>query len=84
MRSVADHLAAVLDGRAERLPDAEWPPRAALLVGNEYEGLHSWVLALCDRRVTIPMQPGTDSLNLGVAAGIFIHHWSSHHAVGRS
>jgi len=68
-----DRVATVLDPRAERLPDAAWGPRTALVFGNEFEGLSGEWLAACDRRVTIPMQPGTDSLNLGVAAGIFVY-----------
>jgi tRNA G18 (ribose-2'-O)-methylase SpoU len=42
-------------------------------LGNEFAGLEAPVLALCDRRVTIPMQPGMDSLNLGAAAAIFAY-----------
>jgi len=65
--------AAVLDDRAERLDEFRWPGRTGLLVGNEYDGLGPTWLPLCDRRVTIPMAPGTDSLNLGVAAGVFLY-----------
>jgi tRNA(Leu) C34 or U34 (ribose-2'-O)-methylase TrmL len=32
--------------------------------------------AVCPRRVTIPMKLGTDSLNLAVAAGIFLYHFT--------
>ena len=70
-----ERVATVLDQNAERLTEARWAPRTALLFGNEFEGLSDDWLALCDRRLTIPMQPGTDSLNLGVAAGIFIYAW---------
>lgn len=66
-------LAAVLDEQAEPLAGLRWPSRAGILLGNEHEGLRSDWLSASDRRVTIPMQPGTDSLNLGVAAGIFIY-----------
>lgn len=66
-------LAAVLDDQAEPLAGLRWPPRAGILFGNEYEGLRGNWLSASDRLVTIPMQPGTDSLNLGVAAGIFIY-----------
>lgn len=66
-------LAAVLDPQAERLAESSWPPRAAVLLGNETDGLRQQYLALCDRRLTIPMHPGTDSLNLGVAAGVFLY-----------
>jgi tRNA G18 (ribose-2'-O)-methylase SpoU len=66
-------LATVLDDRAEWIGHVRWPPRAGLLLGNEADGLRDDYLSLCDRRVTIPMRPGTDSLNLGVAAGIFVY-----------
>ena len=31
----------------------------------------------CNRKVTIPMKLGTDSLNVAVAAGIFLYHFTS-------
>jgi len=66
-------VAAVVDDRAERLSDFRWPRRTALVFGNEYHGLRDPWLSACDRRVTIPMRPDVDSLNLGVAAGIFLY-----------
>jgi tRNA G18 (ribose-2'-O)-methylase SpoU len=66
-------FAATLDPAAEQLSEVGWPPRAGLLFGNEYSGLDDATLGFCPRRVTIPMHLGTDSLNLGVAAGIFIY-----------
>jgi tRNA G18 (ribose-2'-O)-methylase SpoU len=70
-------VATVLDDTAERVCDVRWHPRTALVLGNEFEGIPPQYLALCDRRVTIPMQPGTDSLNVGVAAGIFVYKWKA-------
>lgn len=73
--------ATVLDEDAEPLAGAARPARFGLLLGNEAQGLgEQWVRA-CDRRITIPMQCGTDSLNVAVAAGIFMYHFmqeSSH------
>ncbi len=66
-------LAAVLDDRAVPLPRLAWPRRAAVLLGNEFDGLGEPWLEFCTQRVTIPMAHQTDSLNLGVAAGIFVH-----------
>jgi len=43
---------------------------AALLLGTEGEGLSEEALARADRRVRIAMEPGVDSLNVSVAAGI--------------
>jgi len=72
-RRQVELVAAVLDDGAERLPDFRWPRRTALVFGNEYHGLRDPWLSACDRLVTIPMTPGVDSLNLGVAAGIFLY-----------
>jgi TrmH family RNA methyltransferase len=68
--------ATVLDESAEPLSRAARPPRFALLFGNEAQGLPSEIIAACDRRITIPMHLGTDSLNVMVAAGIFLYHFT--------
>lgn len=47
--------------------------RAAVIVGSEGPGLPDAVLARC-RRVSIPMARGWDSLNVGVAAALALHH----------
>ncbi len=51
------------------------PPTAArrvLVVGNEGEGVNLAVEALADERVQIPVAPGSDSLNVVVAASILL------------
>jgi tRNA G18 (ribose-2'-O)-methylase SpoU len=68
--------AAVLDDSAEPLDGATRPDRFALLFGNEGHGLQDEVIGLCQRRITIPMPPGVDSLNVSIAAGIFIYHFT--------
>ena len=71
------HLAAsVLDPSAPLLDTAPCPQRLALLLGNERNGLNPGVVEACDSRWTIPMRSGTDSLNVAVAAGIFLYHFS--------
>ena len=70
-------FATVLDDAAEPLVHVAKPLRLALLFGNEADGLDARWQTLCDRRLTISMQPGTDSLNVAIAAGIFLHHFSS-------
>lgn len=45
----------------------------AVVFGNEPDGLSDAWSDLCDVRVTIPIKPGVDSLNLAVAAGIILH-----------
>ncbi len=61
---------------AEPLAHAGRPARLALLFGNEANGLGSEWLDLCDRRLTIPMR-AADSLNVAIAAGIFLYHFTN-------
>ncbi len=46
------------------------PPRVALLVGHEYDGLSPAALAGADLRVRIPMARPVDSINLAAACAI--------------
>jgi tRNA G18 (ribose-2'-O)-methylase SpoU len=67
-------VATVTDPAAEPLDAFDRPDRLALLLGSESDGLGPDWLARCERRVTIPMRPGAESLNVAVAAGIVLHH----------
>lgn len=49
------------------------PARLAVVLGEEAEGLGNPWEARCDELLTIPMPGGTDSLNVAVAAGIFLY-----------
>jgi tRNA G18 (ribose-2'-O)-methylase SpoU len=49
---------------------ADGPPRAAVLLGAEGEGLSRRALAAADLRTRIPMAHGVDSLNVGAAAAV--------------
>jgi tRNA G18 (ribose-2'-O)-methylase SpoU len=64
------------DAEALPLGEAPRPERAVLVVGSEGVGLEAPLLEAADLRVRIPMAPGVDSLNLGVAAGIALYHFS--------
>jgi len=46
------------------------PPKLALVIGAEGPGLTAAAESAADHRVSIPIQPAVDSLNLAVAAGI--------------
>jgi tRNA G18 (ribose-2'-O)-methylase SpoU len=48
----------------------ERPEKAALIVGNEVEGLSNDLLSLCDDIAEIPMMGKKESLNVSVAAAI--------------
>jgi len=71
-------VATVLDPGAESLAQAKRVKRMAFLFGNEAQGLSPAQTALCDRRVTIPMHHGTDSLNVSTAAAIVLYHFTQY------
>jgi tRNA G18 (ribose-2'-O)-methylase SpoU len=66
-------IATVLDETAERLDSIVSVARLGVVFGSEAQGLDQTTIAECNRRVTIPMKLGTDSLNVAVAAGIFLY-----------
>ena len=70
-------MATVLDTDAIPLAQMQRPLRLGLLFGSEGYGLHRQWIDLCDHKVTIPMQLGTDSLNVAVSAGVFLYHFTS-------
>jgi tRNA G18 (ribose-2'-O)-methylase SpoU len=71
-------VATVLSADAEPLSTARRLKRTALLFGNEAQGLSAEYINLCDRRITIPMHMGTDSLNVSAAAGIILYHFTQY------
>jgi tRNA G18 (ribose-2'-O)-methylase SpoU len=66
----------VLSPDAEPLETARRGPRLGIVLGNEAQGLDPASIDACDRRVTIRMREGIDSLNVAVAAGIFLYHFT--------
>ena len=68
-----ENIAAVLDAEAEALNAIDVRARVAVAFGNEADGLDGETIGHCDRRVTIPMKRGTDSLNVAVAAAVFLY-----------
>jgi len=67
----------VLDANATPLSEFRFPERTVLLMGNEYDGVSAGARADAFRPLTIPMLNGTDSLNVAVSSGIFLHHYRS-------
>jgi TrmH RNA methyltransferase len=65
-----------LSARAIPLAQAERPGRMILLLGNESDGLPETQLRHADELVVIPMAERIDSLNVGIAAGILLHHYA--------
>ncbi len=69
-------IAAVADPAAEPFERVPRPRRVGLVLGDEHQGVAPEWLALCHRAVTIPMRAGAGSLNVAVAAGILMYHFS--------
>ncbi|GGZ75403.1 23S rRNA methyltransferase [Ignatzschineria indica] len=59
---------------AQFYSDLSAPARCALVMGNEGQGVSPTLLAMATQKVKIPMLGATESLNVGVAAGILIYH----------
>ena len=64
--------AAVVDRDADSLLSADFSGGAAVLIGNEGNGLPREVSNACTSRMTIPMAPHSNSLNAAMAAGLFL------------
>lgn len=56
-----------------------WPSRCVLVLGAEGDGVRRGIEAVSDLRVRLPMV-GMESLNVAVAAGIFLHAWADAHS----
>jgi RNA methyltransferase, TrmH family len=60
--------------RGGSAPDAlNWIGRVVLFVGGEGPGLTDALIAACDDRVTIPMEPPVESLNVAVAGALLVY-----------
>lgn len=68
-------LLALTPGAAEPLDRVPRGGRVAVVLGPEGPGLSEAILARC-RPVGIPMSGGFDSLNVAVASGIALHHFT--------
>ena len=55
-------------------PDtADWSGSIALLLGGEGHGLDPTVVAGCDARVSVPMAPPVESLNVAAAGAVLVY-----------
>lgn len=65
-------IAAVARGGMD--PDAiDWTGKAGIVLGSEGTGLPEEVVAACDARVSIPMSPHVESLNVATAGAILVY-----------
>ena len=71
--------AMVLDPTAMDLAKFRPSGPTALMFGSEATGLDESLIERADTQITIPMTPGTDSLNLATAAAITLWHVQTNH-----
>lgn len=69
-------IATVLDSPADSLVETRRNRATAIMIGSEGYGLEQQWLELAERRVTLPMKNGTDSLNLATASGVILYHFT--------
>jgi tRNA (guanosine-2'-O-)-methyltransferase len=85
LRSDGFAIYAAVPGAGATLDELDFSRPAAVMVGNEHEGLTSDAMAAADVRFAIPMFGLTQSLNLSVAAAIIVSRASAlrRQALGR-
>lgn len=66
-------VGAVVDPEAKVLWEQSYFGKIAVIVGNEAKGLSEIVQASVDENIYLPMLGLTESLNVSVAAGIFLY-----------
>ena len=49
--------------------------KSVLLLGNEAHGLNAETIQMADEELSIPRYGKAESLNVGIACGIFLAHW---------
>jgi RNA methyltransferase, TrmH family len=49
------------------------------VLGAEREGLPEEVISSCDESATIPLEPGAESLNVGIAGALALYEWRRQH-----
>jgi TrmH family RNA methyltransferase len=56
-----------------------WPAAAALLLGNEAQGVSDDLVAEVDDWVALPLYGRAESLNVAVAGGVLMYAWAAVH-----
>ena len=72
LRSRGRVYATALDERAAALSEVKFEANDTAVIGNEGHGLTPAVIAAADAKLYIPMVPGVESLNAGVAASVVL------------
>ena len=60
------------DKAAKNLYKYKFKSKTAIIMGSEGDGINKSILNICDEKVNIPLHGKLSSLNVSVAAGIFL------------
>lgn len=74
-RCGASIIAAESCERAVTIDRFPFPPRCAIVVGAERQGISSATLSLADYIIEIPMARADTPLNVAVASAVVLHEW---------
>lgn len=66
-------IGALVDPKAEVLWDQEFKGKIGIVVGNEASGISEIAQKMVDKNIYLPMLGLTESLNVSVAAAIFLY-----------
>jgi len=70
-------FAAEVSENSIMLPQVKVPQKWVILMGHEGKGIAQNILDVCDDVVTIPMQSGVNSFNVGVAASLMMYQFTN-------
>ena len=68
-------IGAALTDDSVSLENAAVPEKCAIVIGSEGQGIPSEIVGILDQKVTIPMNPGVESLNAAAAAAIMMWNY---------
>jgi TrmH family RNA methyltransferase len=82
--STADQVYAAVADASMPYYAADWRQSAALIIGNEANGVSEAGLAVATKQIAIPMSPGVESLNAAVAGSVILFEMQRQRKLGRS
>ena len=71
-KGVLIYASVLSENEEDNFEKIEFPEKSAVIIGNEGNGISKEVIELADKKLTIPMSGGAESLNAAVAAGIIM------------
>jgi len=70
-------LGTILDKDSVDIKKTSLEKKSIIIFGNEGKGIDKEIESICDKKIIIKMNSELDSLNVGVASGIVLYHFST-------